>query len=481
LNNQIIWFTIGTLLVIVGVAGLIPAAVDWHSEHDNHVAFFKCAIISLFFGGALILGNRNFERTLSGRQTFLLTTLSWLFLGIFSSFPLYFSDLQISFTDAFFESISGITTTGSTVLNNLDDMSHGLLLWRSITQWIGGIGIIAFAILILPFLRIGGMQLFQTESSDRSDKIMPRTENLIKSLLLVYVALTLICIVIFYLLGMTVFDAINHALTTIPTGGFSTHDASFGYFQSGPLDYAASFFMLAGGIPFVLYVKYLFQGEIHFLKDEQVRSLMIMLVIFITFLTAWLCLKKDFDFFSSLQLVVFNVISVITTTGFATTDYTDWGSFAAVLFFFLTSLGACAGSTSGGIKVMRVVVAVKVMFQQMKALIFPHGLFPIRYQGNSISASVSITVMSFLSLYIFSIFVLTVALALVGLDFETAVSGAATALANVGPGLGDTIGPAGNFSSLPDAAKWLLSGGMLFGRLEIMTVLVLFRYEYWQP
>lgn len=480
LNSQIVGFTIGTLLVIIGITSLVPAAVDWQADHDNFSAFLKCSIISLFFGGLLILSNQNYKTSMSVKETFLLTTLSWFSISLFSALPLYFSDLDISFTDAFFEAISGITTTGSTVLSGLDKMSPGILIWRSIIQWIGGIGIVAFAIVILPFLKIGGMQLFQTESSDHSEKVMPKTNDQIKSLITVYIALTVWCILTYYALGMSMFDAINHALTTIPTGGYSTHDASFGFFQNPAIHYAGAFFMLAGGLPFVLYIKVLFNGKWDFLKDEQFTTLMLMLTAFTLILTIWLYFNQDYSLAQSFQHTLFNIISIITTTGFATTDYTLWGSFAVTFFLFLTFLGACAGSTSGGIKVMRLVIAAKILKRQIKTLIYPHGSFALHYQGKLINTSVVLTVMGFLGLYVFCNVVLTIALSLLGLDFETALSGAATAIANVGPGVGSIIGPAGNFSSLPDAAKWLLCAGMLIGRLEIMTVLVLFRYEYWK-
>lgn len=481
MKSNIISFTIGVLLIVVGVAELIPAFVDWHrANYDNAVAFLMCSVVSLFFGGVLVLSNASYEPTLTIRQTFLLTTLSWFSMSFFASFPFYLSDLHLSFTDSFFEALSGITTTGSTVLSGLDTMSHGILIWRSMTQWIGGIGIVAFAIVFLPFLRIGGMQLFQTESSDRSEKVMPRSHALILSLFQVYCLLTILCMVVYYVLGMSWFDALNHALTTIPTGGYSTHDASFGYFNSTPLQLAASLFMLLGGIPFVLYVKLLFQGRVAFLQDDQVRTILSMIIVFAAILTMWLVYHSDYSVIDSFRYVVFNIVSVVTTTGYATTDYTLWGAFPIMFFFFLTYMGACAGSTTGGLKVMRLVIAVKTVNKQLKALIYPHGVFTVRYQGRPVDRNVAITVVSFLVLYVASNAVLTMALSLTGLDFSTAISGAATAIANVGPGIGDIIGPAGNFSTLPGTAKWLLCAGMLIGRLEIMTVILLFRYEFWR-
>jgi len=477
---QIIGFTIGILLVIVGVAELIPALLDFKDGHLNASDFLVCSVVSIFFGGSLILANRNHKSKLNLKQTFMLTTLSWALMSLFAALPLYFSDMDFTFTDAAFEAVSGITTTGSTVINGLDDMSRGVLLWRSIMQWIGGIGIIAFAIVILPFLRIGGMQLFHTESSDQSEKTMPKTLNLVTSILIIYVALTIICAVLYNAFGMTVFNAINHAMTTVPTGGFSTHDASFGHYDSAALQYIASLFMILGSIPFVLFVKFVFQGKFEFFKDEQLKVYLSILFGLICLLSIWLWWNSAYSLSQSIQYSVFNIVSVITTTGYATIDYTAWGVFAVAFFLFITYIGACSGSTSGGIKIMRLIVATKLINWQVKRLTFPSAMFSMRYQRRVMPPSLAMDVMSFMGLYVAANVILAVALALLGLDFETAISGAATALANVGPGIGDTIGPSGNFSSLPDTAKWLLSAGMILGRLEIMTICVLFTRSYWR-
>ncbi len=477
---DIVGLTIGILLNVLGVFQLVPALVDWHADHSNADAFLLGAFIAIFFGSMLVLVNWHEDRTIGFRQAFLLTTSSWFFMSLFAAVPLYLSDLDIRFVDAFFEAVSGISTTGSTVLVGLDDMSQGILLWRSMMQWIGGVGIVAFAIVFLPFLRIGGMQLFQTESSDRSEKVMPRSSAIIISLVLVYSALTVICAVAYRGLGMNAFDAINHAMTTISTGGFSTHDQSFGYFDDISLQLTATLFMLIGGIPFVIYVRLVFQGRMVFFDDDQVRTIVPLLSVFIAGLTIWLWTNSDYGFLDSFRYVAFNVVSVITTTGYATIDYTLWGPFAAAFFFFITYLGACAGSTSGGLKVMRLVIVAKSVGRQLNELLYPNGVFTQRYQGRRIGPRIEMIVLGFLGMYVLANVVLTLALTLLGLDFVTAISAAATSLANVGPGIGSTIGPAGNFASLPDPAKWLLCLGMLLGRLEILTVIVLFTFEYWQ-
>lgn len=459
---------------------LIPAALDYTDGSPNAKAFCLSAFVSVFLGGAMILSNQGGGGKFAVKEGFLLTTLSWFMLSLVGSVPLYLSNLDISFTDAFFESLSGITTTGSTILSGLDDLSRGVLLWRSMLQWIGGIGIIAFAIVLLPFLKIGGMQLFQSESSDRSDKIIPQSRQLVARLVFIYVALSIACFFSYYLLGMSSFDAINHAMTTVSTGGYSTHDKSFGYFENTDLQLAAAFFMLLGGLPFVLYVKHMFLGQFVFHKDEQVRGFVFIILVASAVIAVWLTFHNEMTLSGAFVVSIFNVISVITTTGYATTDYTLWGPFITALFFFLTYLGGCAGSTSGGLKIMRILVTFKGMKRQLNQLLYPHGIFTPHYQGKVLDNNLIANVMGFLFLYVVLNTLLTLALTWVGLDPETAFSGAATAIANVGPGIGHIIGPAGNFSTLPDSAKWLLCLGMFLGRLEILTVLVIFTPHFWR-
>lgn len=347
-------------------------------------------------------------------------------------------------------------------------------------QWIGGIGIVAFAIIFLPFLRIGGMQLFQAESSDQSEKIMPRSGTFIVALLMVYSLLTLLCCLTYRALGMGWFEAINHAMTTIPTGGFSTHDESFGYYNNPALHYACTFFMFLSGLPFVLYIKFLFKRKFGFFKDDQVKAITVMLLIMGLILTFWLWGTSNYSFEESLRYSVFNIVSVVTTTGFSTTDYTLWGTFAVIFFLFITYLGACAGSTTGGIKTFRLLIVAKTLNWQIKTLLYPNAVFAMRHQGKSLDNNLCSTVLGFLSLYVCANVFLTILLSWTGLDIETAMSGAATAIANVGPGIGNIIGPAGNFSSLPDMSKWILCFGMLLGRLEIITIFILLRPEYWR-
>lgn len=434
----------------------------------------------MLFGGLLVFVNHGKFEDFNIREGFILTTASWFLLSAAGALPLYFSDLGLSLTDAFFESLSGITTTGSTVLSGLDDMSRGILLWRSMLQWVGGIGIIAFGIVLLPFLKIGGMQLFQTESSDRSDKILPQSRQLVGRVLWVYIGLSLLCAVTYYMLGMSGFDAINHAMTTLSTGGYSTHDSSFSYFDSRAMQLSATLFMLMGSVPFVLFVKFMHSGNFAFHKDEQVRGFIAIILGATALIVTALLVTNQESLIDSLVLTIFNVVSILSTTGYETADYVAWGPFVVSIFFFLTYLGGCAGSTAGGLKIMRIMVVLQASRRQIKKLIYPRGLFVARYQGKALEPQLTTAVLSFLSLYVFLNALMTAALALAGLDAQTAFSGAATAIANVGPGIGDVIGPTENFSTLPDAAKWILCAGMFLGRLEILTVLVIFTPHFWR-
>jgi trk system potassium uptake protein TrkH len=385
----------------------------------------------------------------------------------------------MSLTDAFFESVSGITTSGGTVIVGLNDISRGLLLWRSLMAMIGGVGIIAFVIILLPLLNIGGMQLFHTESSDQSDKALPRTGALMRSLLVTYFGLTAACALSYYIFGMNGFDAITHSFATISTAGFANYDDSYGSFPP-MVQNTATIFMLMGALPFLLFVRMANNNEFLFHRDPQVKALLLIIAFAIAILTAYAVANTDLDVLTALRHSAFNVVSIITTTGFSSTDYLLWGPFAVIAFFFITYLGGCAGSTSGGIKMMRIVVATKALGAQFKRLIFPHGVFVITYDGRTVPTRTVYGVLGFLFVYVSANTVLTIALSLTGLDFATAIGAAAAAIANVGPGITPQIGPVGNYADIPDAAKWMLSFGMLIGRLEIMTVLVLFTPAFWR-
>ncbi|GHE22795.1 Trk system potassium transporter TrkI [Halomonas urumqiensis] len=417
---------------------------------------------------------------LKPRHMFVLTTASWVSISVFASLPLVLGAPQLSLTNAVFESVSAITTTGSTILVDIDDLSDGLKLWRGIMQWLGGIGIIVMGIAILPFLKVGGMRLFHTESSDWSDKVMPRTEGIAKATLGIYCGFTLTAMLAYWTGGMAPLDAIVHAMTSLATGGFANSDASFGAYASQPhLLWMASLFMLAGALPFVLYIRLLRGSSSALWRDQQVHGLLALLGLVILGLSGWRMLQ-GIPAFEALTHVTFNVVSVVTTTGYASDDYSTWGPLAYVAFFYLTFVGGCSGSTSGGMKIFRFQVAMILLRNQLRFLIHANGIFSSRYNGQPLTDDITRGVVAFSFFFFLTIAGIALGLAMLGLDFTTALSGAATAVANVGPGLGDTIGPAGNFAPLPDAAKWLLCLGMLMGRLEILTVLVLLTPMFWR-
>jgi trk system potassium uptake protein TrkH len=376
--------------------------------------------------------------------------------------------------------MSAITTTGSTVFVGLDQMPPGILLWRHIMQGLGGIGIIVVAMAILPLLRIGGMQLFRTESSDRSDKALPRARQVATSIVGVYVFLITACFICLWLAGMSSFDAICHALSSLATGGFSTHDASISYFNSPQIEGVLMFFMICGALPFVLYVQALHGRPLAIFTDSQVHWFLTTTAISILLMAYWVSETQSYDFITSLRYAAFNIISIITTTGFATSDYNQWGSLAVTFFFLLTVVGGCTGSTTGGIKIFRYQILYQVAKAQVQHLIHPHGIFRARFNNKPVAESASNSVLGFFILFAMCFQFITIALSFTGLDFITSMSAAATALANVGPGLGSVIGPSGNFVSLSDPAKWVLSFAMLIGRLELFTVLILFSPQFWK-
>ena len=469
----------GIFLIIIGIGMLFPMFVDLAVSNPDWEVFALISGIVVFSGSSLYLGNRDDYNEFSVQQAFLLTFVSWLLMPAFGALPFVFSELSLSYTDAYFEAMSGISTTGSTVITGLDGAPPGILLWRSMLQWFGGVGIIVMAVAILPILQIGGMQLFKIESFEVSDKLLPRATQLASALSLLYIALTIICAVSFWLVGMTPFEAINHSFTTIATGGFSTSDGSIGHFDSALIDYTVSFFMIVGSLPFLLYLRVLRGQSNGFYHDSQVRWFLALVFLLIIIMVLWVWVNNVYNFEEALRYTTFNIISILTGTGYATTDYTAWGTMPVMIFFFIMFIGGCAGSTSCGIKIFRFQVLVSMSAAHFKKLLRPNGIFINRYNGGAIDENVTGSVMSYLLLFVVCFILLSLCLALTGLDFVTAVSGAGTAMANVGPALGPIIGPSGTFQELPDVSKWLLTFGMLLGRLELFAVLVLFSPKFW--
>lgn len=475
-----ILLVLGVLLATLGCAMMVPAIVDLASNNDDWRVFAASSLLTMMVGTSLWVGSRGGPAELSLRQAFVMTVGAWVSLSAFGALPLMWSGIVPSYTDAFFEAMSGLTTTGATVISGLDSAPPGVLFWRAILQWLGGLGIIVMAISVLPMLRVGGMQLFKAEAFDTPEKILPRATQISGIMTLIFIALTAFCAVLYYLAGMALTDAIMHAMTTVATGGFSSKDASIGHFNSAAIDWIAIVFMCSGSLPFLLYIKTL-QGEPTTLfRDAQVRAFFVLLACFIVIIWLYQHFAGVHDGLEGLRYAAFNVVSIMTGTGYANADYNAWGPFAAGLFFIVMFIGGCAGSTSCGIKVFRIQVMFANLAQHLNRIVYPNGVFVPRFNGRRLGDNVIAAVQSFVFLYIFSFAVLAIALNLTGLDDLTAISGAATAISNVGPGLGEIIGPAGNFQSLNDTAKWLLSFGMLLGRLELFTVLVLFIPQFWR-
>ena len=475
-----VFLVVGILLSMLAAGMVVPAIVDAVAGNAGWQVFIVSAGVTLFVGVSMALTSRTTTGRLSVRQAFLMVTLSWVALTVFASLPFAFSSLDMSFTDAFFEAMSGITTTGSTVITNLDYAPPGILMWRALLQWLGGIGIIVMAIAIFPLLGVGGMQLFRMESSDPSEKVLPRAAQIAGAIGLIYLALTIIWALAYFGAGMNGFDAVAHSMTTIATGGFSTSDASLGHYDSALIDIIAVGGMIIGSLPFILYLKTVRGDGASLFRDTQVQWFISFVAVTVIATAGWLWLDNGLDPLQSLRYASFNIISIMTGTGYATTDYSLWGSFAVPVFFFIMFIGGCAGSTTCGIKIFRFQVLYASAYAQVRHLLQPHGIFIPYYNRRPISDEVIVSVLSFFFVFGLCFSLLAVGLGMLGLDFLTAISSAATAIANVGPALGPVVGPAGNFHSLPDAAKWLLAGGMLLGRLELFTVIVLFTRSFWR-
>ncbi len=468
---NIIVFVNGVVLLFLALL----MGVDALLFSDTAAIFGEAAMLTGTFGLLLMIASSASFDGMRRLHAYLLTTSVWLTAALAGALPLYLADMPL--VDAIFEAMSGITTTGSTVMTGLDQTERGILLWRALLQALGGVGFIVTGIALLPILKVGGMQLFQTESSDREEKVLTSVNKIATATLLIYLGMIGLCCLAYLAGGMNFFDAITHAMTTLSTGGYSNYDASFGHFDSSFLQWTAAFFMLLGSLPFVWYIR---AGNRHVFRSEQVKAMMWSLAIVIVTLAAWLSWADGFALLKSLRLVTFNVISVVSTTGYATTDYTTWGPFAVCSFVVLTAVGGCTGSTAGGAKAMRWIIALRSTLLQLKRLQYPRSVFILKYEGRPVSESVLSGVISFFTFYFSTVIILALLLGMFGLDFTSSISGALTSVANVGPGVGSVIGPAGNFASLSDPAKLLLAFGMFIGRLELLTVFVLFSPAFWR-
>ena len=476
-NYKTVFFTLGILQIILGIFMLIPIIAQFfYNEIDS--SFLSASIVTIIFGTLFFLSNLDHDKKLNLQQAFLVTALSWLSIAIFSSLPFIFSNTNFSITNAFFESMSGITTTGSTIISNLESMPKGILLWRAILQWLGGIGIIVMAITLMPIMNVGGMQLFKISNNDSSEKILPKSKEIALRLIFIYLILTLFCAISYKILGMNIFDSLTHAMTTIATGGFSNYNDSIGFFNSISIEISAMVFIILGSLPFIVYIKFLNGNKKIFLNDIQIRTFIKIILISIILLALYLALSQSNSF--NLRSIFFNVISILTGTGYVNAQFDSWGGFPIVLFLLLMFIGGCAGSTTCGIKIFRIQILYSFISNQLKKIIYPKGVFILKYDQNPVDNKFISSVISFIYLYFMIFFAITALLSLTGLDFITSISGAATSISNVGPGLGSIIGPNGNFSSLPDISKWILTLGMILGRLELFAILVLFLPSFWR-
>ncbi len=476
-NYKTVFFTLGILQIILGIFMLIPIIAQFfYSEIDS--SFFGASIITIIFGTLFFLSNLDHEKKLSLQQAFLLTALSWLSIAIFGSLPFVFSKINFSFTNAFFESMSGITTTGSTIISNLENMPKEILLWRALLQWLGGIGIIVMAITLMPIMNVGGMQLFKISNNDSSEKILPKSKEIALRLIYIYSALTAICAFSYKVLGMNIFDSLTHSMTTIATGGFSNYNESIGFFNSFSIEVSAMIFIILGSLPFIVYIKFLNGNKKIFFSDIQIKTFLKIILVSIIILSVYLTINNSYQL--NLRSIFFNVISIITGTGYVNAQFDKWGGFPLILFLVLMFIGGCAGSTTCGIKIFRIQILYSFISYQIKKIIYPKGIFIIKYDKSPVDNKFIASIISFIYLYLVIFFIIAILLSLTGLDFITSISGAATSISNVGPGLGSIIGPNGNFSSLPDISKWILSLGMILGRLELFAILVLFLPSFWK-
>ena len=469
----------GTVVCAVGFLLFIPLITELIYQTESWQSYAVPILLYLIVGGSLVITNRNVELKISIKEAFIITVLSWILLAILCAIPFIYTQLKLSVVDAIFESMSGITTTGATILNNLDNIPKGILIWRALLQWLGGIGIVVIALVILPFLRIGGMQLFHLEGDDPYDKFLPKISSVVTKIIFVYSGLTALLIILYFSHGMTLFDAIAHSFTTISTGGFSTHNDSFAYFQSNSILNIAIVFMIIGSIPFLLLAQTTLTNNALF-KDHQVRVLIFILIIAIALIYYFARPYVEGSTLNQLSTISFNTISIISGTGYVSANFEEWGNYASVLFLLLMFIGGCAGSTTGGLKIFRFQILFKYIHLHLKKMLQPHMVLTAKFNGKKVPETTYESVMTFFFVYIITFASSALLLSFSGLDFLTCISAAASAISNVGPGLGDIIGPEGNYSTLTNYSKLVLVITMFLGRLEMLTIFVLLLPSFWK-
>ncbi len=470
----------GTVICAVGLFLFIPLITELIYNTETWQSYAVPILLYLIVGGSLVITNRNVDLKISLKEAFIITVLSWLLMTFLCAVPFLYTEVNLGIVDALFESMSGVTTTGATTLSNLETLPKGILIWRAFLQWLGGIGIVVIALFILPFLRIGGMQLFHLEGDDPYDKSLPKISSVIKKIFVIYFILTITLIFLYYIFGMMLFDAISHSFTTISTGGFSTYDNSFAFFNNDKILIIAIIFMILGSLPFLVLVQTSSKNLLAVFKDHQVRVFILILSIAILLIFYFASNYINGNYINKIVAVSFNTISIISGTGYISENFENWGNYASVLFLILMFIGGCAGSTTGGLKVFRFQILFKYINLHLEKMLKPHSIIASRFNGKKINETTYESVMSFFFLYILTFFTSALLLSFSGLDFLTCISASASTISNVGPGLGSVIGPEGNYGILDNYSKIILIVTMFLGRLELLTIFILLLPSFWK-
>lgn len=480
MNIKIIFRTLGLLLFVEGFFMLLSMAVAWLYDGPDVSSFLYSALLSMGCGALAVLTNRNAKRELGKREGFIIVSLVWVVFSFFGSLPFILSGSIPDLTNAFFETMSGFTTTGSSVLNDIESLPEGILFWRSLTQWLGGMGIIVLSLAILPMFGIGGMQLFTAEvPGPTPDKLNPKISQTAKSLWAIYVLFTVAETILLWAGGMSLFDAVNHSFTTMATGGYSTKQASVAYWDSAYIQYVIIFFMILAGTNFSLSYCAMTGKFRKVTQNEEFKYYILFILGFTAVIFIGLFITSQMGIEKSFRDALFQVVSIITTTGFVTSDYLLWPPILSILIFALFFFGGSAGSTGGGIKIMRIVLLIKNSYYELRRMIHPNAVIPIRFNKHSVPESIITNVLAFFMFYFMVFFFSTIVFTLMDPDIESSMGAVATCLGNIGPGLGN-VGPMVNFAHVEPIGKWFLAFLMLLGRLELFTVLVLFTPAFWK-
>jgi trk system potassium uptake protein TrkH len=480
LDLRPVGYVLGLLTMVMGGAMLFPMALDLADGNPNWQAFAVSAALAMALGGSVTLASANFDlQQMSVREAFLLTTATWSVLPLVGAIPFLLGAPDVGLTDAYFEAVSGMTTTGSTVFPGLDALPRGVNLWRGTLQWLGGLGIVIVALIFLPVMRVGGMQFFRSEGFDTLGKVLPRTIDISRGLILAYVALTLACAATYGALGMDWYASTVHALTTMSTGGFSSTDQSFAAF-SGPPEYAAVVFMILASVPFIRFIQFANGNRMALFRDMQVRAFLRWMAYAIIAITLWQVFMLDYPLEPAFRESAFNLVTLWTGTGYASVDVTAWGSFPFGILFVAGLIGGCTASTGCSVKVFRYLVLKEALLDQLRLLVSPRTVTVPRLDGRPIERDVVDSVMTFTVLFFLTLGLTAVALSLTGLATQTAITAAWTSVANIGPAFGPEVGPSGSMEGFPTAAKWIMIFGMLVGRLELLAVFVLFTTAFWR-